>query len=78
MAQISKKDSRTHEIIGAVMEAHKVLWAGFLEAVYQEALSIEFSMRKIPFKKEVDLPIHYKNVVLSTKAIKLTFYVTKL
>ncbi len=66
MAQIPQKDPRTHEIIGAAMEVHKVLGAGFLEVVYQEALSIEFTKRNIKFKKEVDLPVYYKDVKLST------------
>lgn len=64
MTQISKKDPRTYEIIGAAIEVHQVLGAGFLEAVYREALSIEFTLRKIPFQKEVDLQIHYKERIL--------------
>ena len=66
IAQIPHKDPRTHEIIGAAMDVHKMLGAGFLEAVYQEALSIEFTNRNIQFKKEVDLPVCYKEVKLST------------
>ncbi len=66
MAQIPQKDPRTHELIGAAMDVHKMLGAGFLEAVYQEALSIEFTNRNIQFKKEVDLPVYYKEVKLST------------
>ena len=66
MTQISKKDPRTYEIIGAAIEVHRVLGSGFLEAVYQEALCFEFTLRKIPFQKEVDLPIHYKDIILST------------
>jgi GxxExxY protein len=66
MRQTSQNDPRTHEIIGAAMEVHKVLGAGFLEIVYQEALSIEFANRNIQFKKEVDLPVYYKGVKLST------------
>jgi len=66
MTQISKKDPRTYEIIGAAIEVHRVMGHGFLEAIYQEALGIEFSSRQIPFQKEVDLSIYYKDMILST------------
>ena len=48
------------------MEVHKQLGCGFLEPVYQEALAIEFSKRKIPFHREVTLPVFYKDVRLNT------------
>lgn len=44
--------SETYAIIGAMIEVHNVLGCGFLEGVYQEALSIEFERLKIPFEKE--------------------------
>lgn len=43
------------------MEAHALLGHGFLEAVYQEALAIEFGQRGIPYEREVDLPVWYRN-----------------
>ena len=60
-----EKDPQTYEIIGAAMEAHRELGDGFLEAVYQAALVIEFTRRRIPFRTEVELPIEYKGMRLS-------------
>ena len=54
----------TFKIIGACFEVHKNLGCGFLEAVYAEALAIEFNARNIPFEKEKILKISYKDVVL--------------
>ena len=60
------RDPRTHAIIGAAMEVHSELGGGFLEAVYQEALEWELSLREIPYRQEVDLPICYKARELRT------------
>ena len=57
-------ESETYKIIGAMMEVHKTLGCRFLEAVYQEALAIEFERRKIPFVKEKKLLLFYKEVKL--------------
>lgn len=61
------RDPQTYAIIGAAMEVHRELGRGFLEAVYQEAFSIELYRRGIPFDREVDLSIRYKSQVLITK-----------
>ena len=58
MALIYEKES--YEIIGACMEVHKQLGHGFLESVYGDALEIEFKERNIPFKREVEFDIDYK------------------
>lgn len=42
------------------MEVHRQLGHGFVEAVYQEALAIEFELREIPFAREVILTVCYK------------------
>ena len=47
-------------IIGAAIEVHKELGSGFLEAVYQEALEIEFRESFIPFRSHTPLEIVYK------------------
>jgi GxxExxY protein len=50
----------TRNIIGAAMEVHKVLGAGFVESVYEESLAIEFDLRKIPYERQKPIDILYK------------------
>ncbi len=64
ITQIKDQDPQTFSVIGAAMEVHKTLRCGFLEAVYHRALIVEFGLRKIPFRYEVDLPVRYKGIVL--------------
>jgi GxxExxY protein len=49
-----------YAIVGAAIDVHNELGAGFLEAAYQEAMEIEMEMRSIPFKPQCDLNIRYK------------------
>ena len=53
-----------YKIIGAAMSVHKELGPGLLEALYQEALEIEFIACKIPFVSEPKIIVHYKGVQL--------------
>lgn len=48
------------QIQGAVLEVSRVMGSGFLEAVYQECLAIEFAARGIPFRAKPTLAISYK------------------
>ncbi|MFA5293719.1 MAG: GxxExxY protein [Phycisphaerae bacterium] len=50
----------TKEIIGAAMEAHKILGSGFLENVYEEALAIELDFRKVPYERQKGIDVFYK------------------
>lgn len=64
MADIKYKNE-AYNIIGAALEVHKELGSGYLEPVYQEALSIEFERCGIPFEREKTLEITYKGQKLS-------------
>jgi GxxExxY protein len=54
----------SYAIIGAAMEVHRTLGSGFLETVYQAALSHELKLRGIPFEEQVQPPVHYKDVLV--------------
>lgn len=54
----------TFRIRGAVFEVHSTLGSGFLEAVYQECLALEFSGREIPFRSQPILALDYKGMRL--------------
>ena len=60
MSEIVFKEE-SYKIIGACMAVHKNLGPGFLEAVYQEALEIEFDKKEIPYNKQVKLELFYAN-----------------
>lgn len=58
MAEILFKDE-SYAIIGACIKVHSELGAGFLEAVYQEALEKEFTKRNIPFLRQPRLSLFF-------------------
>ena len=56
----------SYNIIGAAMKAHGILGPRFNEKVYQDALEQEFKERLIPYKREVEMHVSYKGVVLNS------------
>jgi len=57
-------DLLAHEVIGAAIGVHRLLGPGFLESVYEEALTIEMTMRKIPFTRQVGVGVSYKDNIV--------------
>jgi GxxExxY protein len=60
-------EEESYKIIGAAQEVHKNLGSGFLEGVYQEAMEMELTERKIPFVAQRELQIIYKGKILNKK-----------
>jgi len=62
-------EKESYKIIGACISVHSELGCGFLEAVYQEALAIEFRINGISFKQEKTMDIYFKGMKLNKKYI---------
>jgi GxxExxY protein len=57
-------EEETYKILGACFEVYKEKGCGFLEAVYQECLEIEFGLQGIPFQPQAELTLTYKGRTL--------------
>jgi GxxExxY protein len=59
----------SYAIMGACFEVYKEKGCGFLEAVYQECLGLEFDLRTMPYNASVPLNLTYKGVALKQRYI---------
>lgn len=66
MSNIVYKDE-IYNIMSALFEVYNNLGSGFLEIVYKDALEYEFKRLKIPFVREKEYHVHYKDTVLKHK-----------
>ena len=64
-----KYSELTSKIIGCAMTVHSILGNGFLEVIYQRALAIEFRLQGIPFEREKEMPIFYKEEYLGKRRV---------
>ena len=53
-------DALARDTIGAAIEVHRALGPGYLESVYKEALAVELSLRGIPFVRQPEIAVRYK------------------
>ena len=54
----------SYKIIGCAIEVHKILGPGLLESAYQKCLIFELEKAGLFVRKEVSLPIIYKDIEL--------------
>lgn len=62
-------NDKTYKILGACFNVANSLGHGFLENVYQEALAIELKAENIPFERERNIDIYYKEQKLKCSYI---------
>ena len=62
-----KNKDETYQIIGILFEVHKNLGKGFSEVVYKDAIEYEFNELQIPFEREKEFSVNYKNTTLKHK-----------
>ena len=67
MEIVCKEES--YAIMGACFEVYKEKGCGFLEAVYQECLEIEFEMQSLPAVPQPRLELNYKGRPLKQEYI---------
>jgi GxxExxY protein len=57
----------SYDIVGCLYEVYNNLGTGLLEIVYKDALEYEFKQRNIPFEREKQFSVPYKDIVLKHK-----------
>ena len=58
--------NETHQIIGSAMEVLNEIGHGFHEKIYENALVVEFGLRRIPVIQQPDFPVIYKSVIVGS------------
>ena len=61
----------TGRIISAAIEVHKALGPGFLESIYENALSVELRHRKMAFQRQLCIPVLYRGVEVGLHRLDL-------
>lgn len=56
-----------YAMVGILFEVHKNLGNGFSEIVYKDAIEYEFQQLNIPYQREKEYSVNYKNIILNHK-----------
>src|SRR5689334_14913500 len=59
-----REEKLTETIIAALIEVHKQTGPGLLESCYEQSLCHELTLRGIAFRRQVDLSVTYKGILL--------------
>jgi GxxExxY protein len=64
-------EDAAHAVIGAAIEVHRHLGAGYVEGIYERALSIELKERQIQFARQVCSTVLFKGASVGEHRIDL-------
>ena len=59
----------TKKIIAAAMKVHSTLGNGFQEVIYQRAMELEMPFENLTFKREMEMPVYYRNEQIGTRRV---------
>ena len=57
MGRRGENDLLTQRVIGFAIDVHRQLGPGLLESAYEECLCFELKHNRLPFKRQVPLPV---------------------
>jgi len=60
-----KFDELSNRVLGCALEVHRELGPGLLESTYENCLAYELNNAKLPFKRQAELPVQYKQIRLN-------------
>jgi len=66
MSELIYKEE-AYKIVGVCMEVHRHLGKGLLEIVYKDAIEYELKQSQVPYQREKEFLVHYKDIVLPHK-----------
>lgn len=64
-----KYSELTSKVIGCAMTVHRALGNGFPEVIYQRALAMELNLLDIPFSREFEMPVFYREVQIGIRRV---------
>jgi len=65
---VKSENEISQEIVSCAIEVHRTLGGpGLLESVYEEALAWELAQQGMKVDRQVSLPIHYKDYILTSR-----------
>lgn len=63
------------EIVDAAYKVHKELGPGLLEIIYETCFCYELGLKELPYKRQADLPISYREKLFFDKGLGMDVFV---